>query len=272
MFKIKRISSRIISGSFILMAWLAAQAYAADVMTGPVGGNITSSTFKSAALGKEVSYNILLPLDYTTSTDRYPVLYLLHGLGDNHMGWALKTNLSSYAAQWKIIIVMPDAGRSFYVNSGVNAKDRYEDMIVKDLIPFVDSHYRTISLPRSRAVAGLSMGGYGAMFLGLKYSDKFAAIGSFSGALDYARSQMKNLPDLFGGSGADAAARRAQCDPFALLEKVPAGQMPAIYIAVGGQDFLLAGNRAFVDLLGKKKNRLRIPRNLTACSRLGFLG
>ena len=143
--------------------------------------------FKSEALGAERWFNILLPTDYETSTNRYPVLYLLHGFGDDHTAWSYMTNLSGYAARHKMIIVMPDAAKSFYVNSASDPKAKFEDFIVKDLIPYVDANYRTIPLRRSRAVAGLSMGGYGAAFLGLKHYKKFAAIGSFSGAIGISR-------------------------------------------------------------------------------------
>ena len=78
------------------------------------------------------------------------VLYLLHGLGDDHTAWSLMTNLSGYAAQHGILIVMPDGGRSFYVNSAADPKAKFEDLIIKDLIPYVDSHFRTIPLPRAR--------------------------------------------------------------------------------------------------------------------------
>jgi S-formylglutathione hydrolase FrmB len=191
------------------------------------------------------------------------VLYLLHGLGDDHTAWSFMTNLSGYATAHDILVVMPDAGRSFYVNSASDPKARFEDFIVKDLIPYVDSHFRSIPLPRARAVAGLSMGGYGAAFLGLKHYRRFAAIGSFSGAVGIARSaaapnpanaeaekRTKELQGLFGSSG---SAERAARDPFALLEKVPPAEMPLIYIACGGQDFLVSQNRDFVQLLAQKK-------------------
>lgn len=239
-------------------------SFAAEVDDGVAGKNIRTLQFDSPSLNEKRFVNILLPLDYEASTERYPVLYLLHGLGDKHTAWSLMTNLSGYAQKMKLIVVMPDAGRSFYANSAADPKARFEDMIIKDLVPFVDGHFRTIPLPRSRAVAGLSMGGYGAVFLGLKHFDQFAAIGCFSGAVAFPhndppseeelakpdRQWEKPLQALLGPKG---SAARQERDPFLLLEKVPMPQMPALYIACGGQDFLLDQNRAFVDLLSKKK-------------------
>jgi S-formylglutathione hydrolase FrmB len=246
-----------------LAVLLASAAFSAEVKQGVAGKNVQACRFQSESLGQERFFNILLPANYDTSTRRYPVLYLLHGLGDDHTAWSFMTNLSGHAAAHEILVVMPDAGRSFYVNSAADPKAKFEDFIVKDLIPYVDSHFRSIPLPRARAVAGLSMGGYGAAFLGLKHYRRFSAIGAFSGALGIARSaapanpanaeaerRTRELQSLFGPPGSpDRAAR----DPFALLEKVPPAEMPMLYIACGAQDFLLAQNRDFVELLAKKK-------------------
>jgi putative tributyrin esterase len=236
---------------------------AAEVKQGVTPKSITTIKFMSESLGQERTVNVLLPPDYETSTRRYPVLYLLHGLGDNHSAWAYMTNLSGYAAHHSIIIVMPDASRSWYVNSAADPKARFEDFIAKDLITYTDSHFRTIPLPRARAIAGLSMGGYGAAFLGLKHYRTFTALGSFSGAVGKPHDpppppsadanqekQDKEIQSVFGAAGSQDRADR---DPFALLDKVPPAQMPLIYIACGGQDVLVKQNRAFVELLAEKK-------------------
>lgn len=246
---------------FVLLASVASVSFlplrAADVRQGPAGRNISTIRVLSPSLGQERSVNVLLPLDYENATRRYPVLYLLHGLGDDHSAWALMTNLSGYAAGRDLIVVMPDAGRSFYVNSAADPKARFEDFIIKDLIPYVDSHYRTIPLRRARAVAGLSMGGFGAAFLGLKHYRRFSAIGAFSGALGLSRPDYtgsleyrKEWGDLFGPP---RSAARAERDPFLLVEKVPPAEVPDIYLACGGQDFLIDQNRDFVKLLAERK-------------------
>ncbi len=239
----------------------ATLASAAEVKTSPIAKNVVEVKIKSEALGTERNAHVILPVDYETSTRRYPVLYLLHGLGDDHKAWAYMTNTSGYAAKYPLIIVMPDGGRSWYVNSAAAPKDKYEDFIAKDLITFTDSNFRTIPLPRARAIAGLSMGGYGASMIGLKHFKKYAALASFSGAVGFARStppsedaaaRQRTAPfdAIFGAPG---SKERAEKDPFALLEKVPASDMPMIYLACGGQDFLIQQNRDFVKLLGEKK-------------------
>jgi S-formylglutathione hydrolase FrmB len=242
-----------------LLTALAVTAFAAEVEQGVAAKNITTVKFRSESLGQERAMSVLLPADYDSSTSRYPVLYLLHGLGDNNTAWSFMTNLSGYAAAHRLIIVMPDGGRSWYVNSASDPKARFEDFVVKDVVEYVDSHYRTIPLRRARSVAGLSMGGYGAAYLGLKHYEIFSAIGAFSGAVGIARAPRESLSEpkiweevqpLFGPAG---SAERRERDPFAMLEKVPAAEMPAIYIACGGQDFLVHQNRAFVALLASKK-------------------
>lgn len=234
-------------------------SFSAEVTTGVAAKNIQTVKFQSDSLGQERAFNILLPVDYESSARRYPVLYLLHGYGDNNTAWSYMTNLSAYGAQHEIIIVMPDGSKSWYVNNAANPKEKFEDYIVKDLIGYVDSHYRTLPLPRSRAVAGLSMGGYGAAFLGFHNYTKFAAIGTFSGAIGFAhfppmqggnRAEMEAIDAHFGPIGSEARKDR---DPFALAEKVPAAQMPMIYIACGGEDFLVKQNRDFVAFLADKK-------------------
>ena len=249
------------------MALAAMSLHAADVKQGVAPTNIRQSVcIPSAALGMERCYNVLLPADYEKSMSRYPVLYLLHGYGDDHTAWSYMTNLSDYAANKKIIVVMPDGSRSWYVNSAADPKAKFEDFLMQDLVPHIDSQYRTIPLPRSRAVAGLSMGGYGAAFLGIKHYKKFAAIGAFSGAVGFSRSTPPptNAPpqdeaarrrsaDMQAVFGAQGSEDRKARDPFELIEKVPLAEMPALYIACGGQDFLLQQNRDFVALLAKKK-------------------
>jgi S-formylglutathione hydrolase FrmB len=255
---------RALSASLLLLAAATWPAPCAEVKESVAAKNITSVKFQSESLGQERAFNILLPLDYESSTSRYPALYLLHGYGDDNTAWSYMTNLSGNAARHRVIIVMPDASKSWYVNGVADPKARFEDYIMKDLIAYVDSHYRTVPLPRARAVAGLSMGGYGAAFLGLKHYRAFTAMGLFSGALGIAHDVAQVNPneteqdrrfqqELAGVLGPPGSAERQQRDPLALIEKVPPAEMPLIYVACGGQDFLLSQNREFIQLLAEKK-------------------
>ncbi|MDQ6676523.1 MAG: esterase family protein [Acidobacteriota bacterium] len=234
----------------------AAVLPAAEVKIGVAAQTVHTVKVHSESLGEDRNVNVLLPLDYESSTARYPVLYLLHGYGDDQSAWSYMTNLSGYASQHRIIIVMPDGSKSFYINSAGDPKAKFEDYISKELIAYTDSHYRSIPLPRARAIAGLSMGGYGAVYLGLKYPGRYSAVGSFSGALSLSRdppsdsARAKEFATLFGTPGSDQAKER---DPFLLLDKLPAAQTPLIYIACGGEDFLVKGNREFVSQMALRK-------------------
>ncbi|HEV2176290.1 MAG TPA: alpha/beta hydrolase family protein [Terriglobia bacterium] len=246
--------------------------FAADEITPPAqppeaeARNVQTVHFFSKALNQDRAFNLILPLDYETSTSRYPVLYLLHGYGGNNTDWTEQTNLSEYAARYRLIIVMPNGSNGWYVNNASDPKQRFEDQIIKDLIPYVEDHYRTIPLRRARAIAGLSMGGYGAMFLGLKHYEMFTAIASFSGALGVAHGllnppanateqERKNIADIHSHFGPDGSASAQERDPFELVKKVPPAEMPMLYFAEGGEDFLIDSNHQFVALLAK----LRIP-------------
>ena len=146
-------------------------------------------TIDSKILGKKVKYTIYLPFDYETSSRYYPVTYLLHGLGDNDMGWMQFGEANLIADECiatreipPMILVMPDGGTSFYINNFDNSV-RYEDFFVQEFMPFVEKTYRIRAEKRYRGIAGLSMGGFGTLNYALKYPDKFAACVAFSAAL-----------------------------------------------------------------------------------------
>ena len=217
---------------------------------------VEESVFHSASLGRDMHYLVLLPRDYS-GTRRFPVLYLLHGLYGDYKNWDTRTHLEQIAAAYPWLIVTPDAGDSWYTNSATKPADRFEDYIAKDLISEIDRKYRTISEKRARAVAGLSMGGYGAIKLALKYPDTFAFAGSLSGAfnapqnLDDLRPEFRaQLLKVFGNSG---SATRTNNDIFLLLRNSP--DNPYFYVTCGTGDFFLETNRALVARL----STLKIP-------------
>ena len=225
----------------------------------------TRETLAAKSLnGTALPYRVLLPVDYATSTRRYPVLYLLHGRSGNENDWITKTNLSAYAARYPLIIVMPGVGDSWYANSATDKNARYEDAIIRDLIPHIDSTYRTVASRHARAIAGLSMGGLGAMKFALRYPQMFVFAASFSGAfdipraggLDEASSQRAGELSVVYGL-ADSETRR-QNDLFLLLEGHTKArpQLPYLYIASGTNDPLpvvLLSNPRFADALRAAK-------------------
>ncbi|HZR81365.1 MAG TPA: alpha/beta hydrolase family protein [Candidatus Binatia bacterium] len=130
---------------------------------------------------------ILLPADYGASGRRYPVLYLLHGAGDTFETWTENTDVEEFSAQFPIIIVMPDGGRNenagFY-SDWVDGSRQWETFHTSVLRRYVDRNFRTLASRSHRALAGLSMGGFGAMSYAARHRDLFAAAASYSGAVD----------------------------------------------------------------------------------------
>ena len=150
----------------ILLFWVSAPSFAKKTPAAPPGpankhssGNLRDASFQCASLNRMMHYRVLLPANYDTSKKRYPTLFLLHGLYGDYKNWSTLTSLVKYARNLNLIIAMPDAGNSWYVDSATNPADRYEDYFVQDFIREIDAHYRTKPERSARAVAGLSMGG-----------------------------------------------------------------------------------------------------------------
>jgi len=215
---------------------------------------VEETVFHSASLGRDMHYLVILPRDYSSGR-RFPVLYLLHGLYGDYKNWDTRTRLERIAASYSLLIVTPDADDSWYTNSATKPTDKFEDYIEKDLIPLIDGKYRTIARKRARAVAGLSMGGYGALKLALKYPDLFAFAGSLSGAFNAA----ENLDDLkpefrakllevFGAAGS-----RTRNDNDVFLLSRNARDYPYFYLACGTSDFFLDTNRALAAQFSTQK-------------------
>jgi S-formylglutathione hydrolase FrmB len=157
-----------------------------------------------------------------------------------------------------LLIVMPDADDSWYTNSATVSQDKFEDFIAGDLIAEIDGKYRTIREKRGRAIAGLSMGGYGAVKMALKHPELFAFAGSLSGALNAAQNLDALRPDfrakLLEVFGNDGSPTRTENDVFLLLKKTSAQTaLPYLYLACGASDSFLDTNRAFVLQLSSRK-------------------
>jgi len=218
--------------------------------------------FKSQTLSAELPYNIVLPSDYSTSAaTRYPVLFLLHGLTGHYNDWLSRTNVADYSSQYRIIVVMPEGNDSWYTDTPT---EKYETYIVKDLLTDVQLRYRTIEARYGRAIAGLSMGGYGAFKLGLKYPALFAFAGSMSGAFNATRLTEKeggsaanwnNYLKVWGPPGSDA--RKAN-DVFELIKQLTPSRiasLPYFYFDCGTEDaaWIFDGNRELSSLMLERK-------------------
>jgi S-formylglutathione hydrolase FrmB len=212
--------------------------------------------FHSSALDREMKYRILLPCGYQAASGRFPVLYLLHGLYGDYLNWDMRTNLEQDASKYEMIVVMPDAGDSWYTNSATDTKDKFEDFIAKDLVAEIDGKFRTLRSRHTRAIAGLSMGGYGSLKIALRYHNDFAFAGSLSGALDAPQDLGDRRPEfqtqllkVFGPLG---SAVRADKNVFTLLQNFNAKDLPYFYLACGSADDFLPVNRNFVAQLSSR--------------------
>lgn len=227
-------------------------------------GRVETIRFQSKLMGASLPYNVILPPDYDTSpTTRYPVLYLLHGLTGHYSDWSSRSNVADHAAQYRMIVVTPEGNDGWYTDNASVTTDKYESYILQELIPDVQQRYRTIEARYGRSVAGLSMGGYGAIKFGLKSSNTFAFAASMSGAFAITRIPEKDLGQLgpillklFGPLGSDT--RKAN-DIFEIVQNMPATRvaaLPFFYFDCGTEDPLpsvFASNRDLAKLMFDKK-------------------
>jgi len=219
-------------------------------------------SFRSASLGRVMRMAVLKPVPYD-STKLYPVLYLLHGYSGDYLDWSTRTRIGEYTRSWPLLIVMPDAGNSWYVNSRTDSTARFEDYIINDLQQYVWAHF-SVDTTR-QAIAGLSMGGYGAVILGLRHPGQFRFVGSLSGALDVVRQlgAMKTSdwaksigPSVLAAFGEKETGPRGDYDPYLLSWSSRIRRLPYLYLTIGIQDgfpTFISAHRAFTDLLRSEK-------------------
>ena len=180
---------------------------------------LTEQTFQSRILTRTMNYAVLLPKEYENSTSSFPVVYLLHGLGDNETAW-YKWGLITYYADLyaaetvPMIYVMPEGFNTYWVNK-YNGNYPYMNMLINEMVPKMDSLFRTIRNPQARAVMGYSMGGYGAMILPAKNPEVFKTGVVLSMSFRTDRQYMEEPQGvfdsqwgtLFGGMGTTGTAR-----------------------------------------------------------------
>ena len=230
----------------------------------PQNSSIQTIQLQSKLVNTTLAYNVILPRDYQTSTvSRYPVLYLLHGFGGHYSDWVTHANLADYAAQYRMIVVTPEGNNGWYTDSASTATDKYESYILNELIPDVQKRFRTIESRYGRGIAGLSMGGYGALKFGLKSPATFAFAGSMSGALavpswsddDY--QSLKSIRDsAFSAFGPPGSETRKANDIFEITRNLTTeriSSLPYFYLDCGTEDVLISDNNRFAALLSEKK-------------------
>lgn len=203
----------------------------------------------SPSLGNSsYAFAVLLPNGYETSTKRYPVLFLLHGGGQTHTAFPARAWFTREAAARDMIVVLPNGGRSFFANAAGMPQSRYEDVVALDLVQYVDSNYRTLARRESRAIAGISMGGFGSALIALRHPDLFGTAGPLSAPLASARADGADASSrlIFGAPGTDERKAR---DPLTLAAQIAPEQAPYFYVACGLDDSLLSASREFAKVL-----------------------
>jgi S-formylglutathione hydrolase FrmB len=209
----------------------------------------------SAAMNKTYKAAIAFPDSYDKSKKDFPVLYLLHGGFGHFNDWLLKTPdkmlVRNLADQYNIIIVMPEGEIfSYYIDSQVDPNSKFETYIIKEVIPFIDSKYRTVKDKKGRVITGLSMGGYGSLYLSTRHADLFAAAGSMSGALDPNMTTWNLTPERFNSLTKFLDKIMGPMTPDSYLpysvvnmaDQIRKNGLPVV-MDIGVEDFLLEPNR-----------------------------
>jgi putative tributyrin esterase len=228
---------------------------------------IVQAKFHSASLSRIKTANVVLPEDYHEHGFRYPVLYLLHGYGGNRNTWLNNTDLLRSIENWGLIVVLPESGRRWFINDAEGY--RYEDYLRSELIPFVDSEFRTISQREGRGIAGFSMGGAAAVLQALRHPELFSVTASHSGAFEacfregdpYAAHRddpallMPTLQVHERVWGSPDSLTRQCYNPYTILEAWDRKQPLAIYLDIGTEDYdrMLQMNRRFHECLVSKR-------------------
>lgn len=212
--------------------------------------------FFSDVLGMSTQMEVILPqpsdqqigIAHASGRIRYPVLYLLHGMTDNHTTWTRNTSIERYAAEHGIAVIMPNAHLSWYTNMHMGFN--YFDHIAEEIPAICAQYFPMLSTERRDTfIAGNSMGGYGALLHGLSRPDRFAGIAALSAATDVCEVMRQNpsfirptfWSDIFGDTSALAGSEH---DLFALSQRLSASTAPKpkIYMWCGTGDFLHAQN------------------------------
>jgi len=244
----------------IFLGFLVLQSSFAQ--SGKVYDNLS---MKSAILKSERNFAVYLPPDYETSQRSYPVLYLLHGAGDDQTGWVqfgevlhITDKAIKKGKATPMIIVMPDAktGRLGYFNDA-KGDWRYEDFFFDELIPFVEKKYRIKSEKRYRAVAGLSMGGGGSFMYALHRPDMFSSacpLSAYVGPLSIEQLKSK-IPPTEIYTEEQINTYYSQHNAVELIKNTSAEQLRSVrwYIDCGDDDFLYEGNSLIHIALRKKE-------------------
>ena len=208
----------------------------------------------SQAMGRTIKNVVIMPEYYITYNQnaRFPVLYLLHGAYGCYSDWSKKTDLHRLADKYNVIIVCPDGQDSWYFDSPVDPTMQFETYVSKELVEYIDSHYRTNANRYMRAITGLSMGGHGALFLAFRHPDVFWSCGSMSGNMDITQYPDKwHIKDRLGEQVENPQRWRdhSVCNQVELLKKSTLQPAQNIIIDDGLNDIFIKNNIALHEQL-----------------------
>lgn len=218
----------------LLFALLAANVFA---------GQTDTVSVYSPSMNIRIKNTVIVPKD-TGMRAAFPVVYLLHGYDGDHRSWSrIHPGLPELATRYGVIIVCPDGKNSWYWDSPAVPAQKYETYVVRELIPYMDAHYKTLPRRNGRAITGLSMGGHGGLWLGFRHPDLFGACGSMSGGVD-----IRPFPDNWEmknwlGSYRENRERWEEYTVVNQLHRIRPGSQ-AIVIDCGTEDFFYEVNEA----------------------------
>jgi len=203
--------------------------------------------FHSKVLQKSVQFNTIIPPGKEKGSR---VLYLLHGISDDYSAWCRNTAIERYANEAGLVVVMPDGGRSFYVD--MENGSPYYSFFIEEFFPYISNLFSISTKREDTFIAGLSMGGYGALSFALRNPDFFAAAASLSGPVDICgRLQFdprwSEIQRLVFGEGKNPA--NTPHDLFYLVKNYTAKNIPRLYLSCGTSDFLYKDNLRFQETL-----------------------
>jgi S-formylglutathione hydrolase FrmB len=221
-----------------------------------IAATVDTVSIFSNSMHKSINCVVIKPAAYKKKKTHFAVVYLLHGFSGNYSDWIIKVpELKRQADADNIMMVCPDGNySSWYFDSPVDSAYKYETHVATEVVHYIDSAYHTIADKGHRAITGLSMGGHGGLFLGLRHADVFGAAGSMSGGVDLGES--RNRFHIMKRIG-DTTAYAQNWHDYSVVNLIEnyTGTRLKIIFDCGVNDFFIAGNR----LLHKKMMELKIP-------------
>jgi S-formylglutathione hydrolase FrmB len=216
------------------------------------GVTMQDVSFYSAALQRPMPYRVFLPAKLVPG-QKLPVVYLLHGGNGCFRDWSNRSDVAQYAARG-LILVMVQGDFSYYQNAALKPEDKYEDYLVNDLIADVEARFPAAKGRESRAIIGISMGGFAVAKLALSRPELFSFVGALSPSIDVCNRrfhlmQWWRLTRIFGPVGSKT---RTMSDPFLLMQSANPAVTPYIYLTAGEHEPLLEPNRRFAARLRER--------------------